>query len=134
MCLVSLEEFVLLLVSLVQVVLEDLVVLIHQKVQGVFHHQEALHHQGVLHLHQGVLLLDIFYSYKDILLQGALYQISSSVRGSPTFVWISPSFRRCPISLWSSIIIITISSWIISPSWHGSPLHICAFSGGSSFC
>ena len=61
-------EFVLLLVLLVQVVLEGLVVLVHQGVQGVLHHQEVLH-----------------------LIRGSSTRVSSSSRGSPISMRISSS-------------------------------------------
>ena len=138
MYLMSLGEFAPLLVSLVQGVLEGLVVLVHQEVQGVLHHQEVLHHQGVLHLHQGSSSWVSSSSRGSSISMGisssrrSSIRVSSSVRGSPTLVWISPSLRGSPISMWPSIIIIiAISSWIFPPSWHGSPLHICASLGGA---
>ena len=123
MYLMSLGEFALLLVSLVQGVLEGLVVLAHQEVQGVLHHQEVLHHQGSSISIRGSsswvssscrgssISMGIFSS------RGSSIRISSSLRQSPTLVWISPSLRGSLISMWPSIIIIiAISSWIFPPS------------------
>ena len=129
---VSPGEFVLLLVLLVQVVLEDLVVLVHQEVQGVLHHQEVLHHQGVLHLYQGVLCQGI------LLFQGSSIsmrisssgrssiRISSSVRGSPTLVRISSFIRGSPTSMWPPrTTIVTFFLSVFSTSGGGSSLYIC---------
>ena len=95
----SLGEFALLLVLLVQVVLKGLVVIVHQEVQGVLHHHEVLHHQGVLHLHQGSSSCASSSSRGSSISMGisssrrSSIRVSSSVRGSSTLVWISPSLQ-----------------------------------------
>ena len=140
MYLMSLGEFAPLLVSLVQGVLDGLVVLVHQEVQGSSITRRSPPSggppfpsggppPGYPPLPGGLPFL------WDILLQEVLYQDILLSQGSPTLVWISPSLRGSLISMQPSIIIIiAISSWIFPPSCHGSPLHICASLGGFSFC
>ena len=63
--------------------------------------------------------------------RGSSIGVSSLIRWCSILIWMSPSLRRSPISMWPStnIIIITTFYWIFPPSWYGGFLYICASSG-----
>ena len=103
---VSLEESVLSQVSPVQGVLEGLVVLVHQGVQGVLHLQGALHHQGVL---LGILLFQGSSISIGVPSSGRLsIWVSSPIGWFSILTRITPSFRGSLISIWSFIDILSL--------------------------
>ena len=119
---VLLEESALLQVSLAQGVLEDLVVLIHQR---VLHLQGSSTIRGSSISIRGPSTIRGSSSSRRPSIsigvpcprRSSLW-VSSSIRWPSTLTGISPSFRGSPIPIWSSnyIVIITTFSWVFPSS------------------